>query len=255
MDEIRVCSKEDLKQVLDWLKAENAAGLPGCFYCNRSLIKESFKKKNVWILDLGKGPIAFLVLNPLCSSIEILEVKHAERGHGYGRKMAEFAISYFKSKNHSIIRIDCQPSSSINFWKKMGFHLYKETFKGVSKKNHYSNRAYLKIGKDNYVDPSWPMVSVEIRFYPEQVKWNDKSVEPIVVFKPDCFRKSSNELVLKDRIVFYHPSVFEARDVVICISVEDNKLYMDKAKYEEGKIFGINKQDNDLFWLDRILIP
>ena len=49
---IRPCSESDMANILDWLKAEDARDVPGCFWCNRSIIERAAEQGDVVVASM-----------------------------------------------------------------------------------------------------------------------------------------------------------------------------------------------------------
>jgi GNAT superfamily N-acetyltransferase len=90
----------------------------------------------------------------------ILQVKHAHRGKGIGRKMVAHCVQLARKQGECLLHIQCKPSSSILFWQRMGFTLAPDS----------SGRSYaIRILEKPLAQlEGGTPVNVVIRFYPEE---------------------------------------------------------------------------------------
>jgi|ERR1039457_4943143 GNAT superfamily N-acetyltransferase len=87
---IRNETKKDLAAVEKWLRAEHEQTGEG-FFCNWSVVAAAFKRKDVFVLAADDDIVGFVVDAP--SGPDIVEVRPDKRGMGYGRRLAEWAIT------------------------------------------------------------------------------------------------------------------------------------------------------------------
>jgi GNAT superfamily N-acetyltransferase len=154
---IRNATKKDLAAVEKWLRAEHEKTGEG-FFCNWSVIAGAFKRKDLFVLA-ADGDIAGFVVDAV-KGPDIVEVCPEKRGMGYGRRLAEWAITSAVDRGNSVIEGKCAPESSAPFWEKMGFTVsqMRRGFDG-------GLYAY-KVLERSVVLSKGPRVPFEIAFYP-----------------------------------------------------------------------------------------
>ena len=238
---IRYSTDIDLEEILLWLEDQDRAGVDGTFHCNRNLTIENHNegKLLVYIDSETNKAIAYQwggLITP-----GILEVRADKRRQGIGKALVEYRINEALINNNCLLRIQCEPASSIPFWKRMGFQLYG---------NNMKNYAYRLLRKKHDLPDNGIGVPVKISFYPEQRKWNDNTL-PIKTFTPYAVQTPNDYVYLSERISFFDTTNEFRQDTVISIHVDGKLIYLDKAKYEEAIELGVSR-DNGAFYLDKI---
>jgi hypothetical protein len=118
-------TKAQLETVIRWLKKEHLEELHGesGFYCNRSMIRESFRDSEIKCIVKARSVIGFSTfrLGGNYSAIDILEIRSAHRRNGHGRLLATHMIQMLFQAGAPYIAIQCSPSSSEPFWRSLGF--------------------------------------------------------------------------------------------------------------------------------------
>ena len=235
---IRNSTDRDLKEILSWLKDQDQADIDDTFYCHKNFTINSHKEGKLLVYidpDTNKA-IAYQwggLLTP-----GILEVRVNKRGQGIGKKMVEYCINEARINNKCLLQIQCQPFSSIPFWKHMGFRLYSLT------------DAYMILSKKHNLPIDGIAIPVTINFYPERRKW-DKDALPIETFTPYAVQNPSNYICFSERIIYFDSNNNSHGDIVISINVDGKLVYLDKAKYEEALELGVHR-DYCVFYLDKI---
>lgn len=114
-----------LNTVLRWLKREHDEDLGGAsgFYCNRSIIRDSFRASEMKCLVIGRIVIGFATfrLRDSYSALDILEIRPGYRQRGYGNQFAQYMINHLFSGGAPYILVECAPRSSERFWRRLGF--------------------------------------------------------------------------------------------------------------------------------------
>lgn len=238
--QIRYSTDNDLHEILRWLKDQEDKNIDDTFYCNRNLtIKEHNEKKLIVYIDHKTNlPVAYQwggLINP-----GILEVRKGFRGFGIGRKLVEYRINEARQKNIVLLNIECNPYSSIPFWKHMGFTLF----------NNNGNNAYMIVEKKNRLPKHGSSCSVNICLYHTKRQW-DITTLPIKNLNQQALKTKSNYVYLLDRIIFFDPSHPNLQDPVISITIDGNEIYCDKVRYNEAKRIGV-KSGGVVFYLDKI---
>lgn len=124
-------TRNQLDEIEKWLISE-ANELGEGFYCNWNIITRSFDNNQLWVTTFNDRPIGFVVVgvsdSSLTAVIDIAEIKPSERQKGYARQMINETLNRFRSQGVLVVRLECSPTSSEPFWKKMGFQNYPATF-------------------------------------------------------------------------------------------------------------------------------
>jgi GNAT superfamily N-acetyltransferase len=235
---IRRSKPADLDAIHNWLIEEEAQGFDGNFLCNLSVIERAHRDGDLLVYVDGKTglPLAFQVGGLIRPGI--LQVRHAYRGTGIGRKMIQRCISLAFKRDQCLLYIECKPSTSIPFWQRMGFTLIE----GANGKNY----AYHIINKPLQLPEKSVAVAVVIRFFPESRKWKPDT-KAYAVFSPPAGRAPDGTLYLAHRVQFHEKAFFNVRDAVVEIELEGNSRYRDKAKYEEAHKIGVMRCINGYY--------
>ncbi len=236
---IRYSTVNDLEEILIWLKKQDQNGTTETFFVNRKLIIESHNNKEllVYIDPVTNRPIAYQ-LDALISP-GILEVRADKRGQGIGKKLVEYRIKEARENDRCLLQIQCKPQSSIPFWEHMGFCLYGN-----------ENYAFKLLEKKLVLPINGTPCQLNISFYPEERIW-EKHTDPIKVFTPLAVKIPDDGVYLSDRVAFFYIKKHFDNDLVTSIIIDDQQLYLDKAKYDQAKVLGI-KKDGDAYYIDKI---
>ena len=115
-------TERELQEVENWLKQEYEDTGEG-FYCNWSIIKESLAQKELITISLDKHTVGFLVLGcrELRATIDILEIRTDHRNKGLGKELVDAVFEHLRADNIYAVDVQCSPSSSEPFWRKLGF--------------------------------------------------------------------------------------------------------------------------------------
>ncbi len=218
--EFRPSNSGDLLKIYDWLSEQERKGVQ-TFLCNWNLTKDTHERGELIVAVSNDTPIAYIFRD-----FGILEVKADYRRKGIGTRLVNYALNLLMKSGELYVRIECTPSTSIPFWKKMGFTLYDEKF------------AYKLLEKKTDIPPGGIPIKVQICFYPANKKWNTE-VQPIEVFQPKAYKFPDNVIYLEERISIFSDQQIWDGDPVIGIWVSDNELYLNKAKYGEAKQLGV----------------
>jgi predicted GNAT family acetyltransferase len=116
-------SIQHLQEIEDWLIEEDNLFKKG-FYCNISIIKQSFDTKNLIVITENKKAIGFLTYyfsHDLVVEISIAEIKQDKRKMGLGKVLLENSCNNFIKMGALVAQLKCSPVSSRKAWKRMGF--------------------------------------------------------------------------------------------------------------------------------------
>lgn len=237
---IRYSTDEDLHEILKWLEDQENNDVDATFYCNRNLtIEEHEEGKLIVYLDQKTNLAVAYQWGGLLQP-GITEVRKEHRGQGIGKSLVKFRIKEARAKRKAILKIQCTPISSIPFWEHMGFTL-----------SGRDNEAYMLLNYKNKLPSDATPCSVKICFFHEERKWKHSTL-PVKIFNPEAFKvDKENTIYLAERVSYYDTSNHFDHDPVISIIVDDQELYLDKAKYKEARDLGV-KRDHPAFYLDKI---
>ena len=236
-DVIRKSTDRDFYAIRQWLRAEKAAGVEDNFLCNWPLIKKCHDEGKLIVYVDGASGVAVAFQFGGLLAPGILEVRHDMRCRGIGRKLVEDLIEEARKNDEPFLRIECTPPSSIPFWKKMGFTLYR------SKSD--KNLAYRVLEWKHELPVEGRSVRAEIRFYPEDRNGDQRFAAGAVSAK--C--TSDETVFLSERVSFFKMLHSEERDTAVEIVVDGECRYLGKAKY--AKEIGVKQRING-FYIDAI---
>jgi GNAT superfamily N-acetyltransferase len=240
---IRSSTDEDIRVIHDWLVQQDADGVAGTFLCN-------------WKLTLGKHGSGKLLVYGDPSSGEaiayqwgglvrpgILEVRADRRGQGIGQSMVEHMLAQAFENNEDLLSIECKPSSSIPFWRRMGFELI-EGGNGST----YGCRVIRRVLD---LPDHGEAVAVTIEWFPEGRKWN-AGVSAVSTFSPKAVRTPDGQIHLGERVHWFDtlPS-WSGGGVVLRIVVDGVERYFDKARYPSAAQIGLKDCSNG-YYLDNV---
>lgn len=118
-------TRAQLETVVRWLKKEHLEELNGMsgFYCNRSIIRNSFRENRMKCLTIDRVLAGFATFHfsTSYSAIDIFEIRPGYRRNGYGKKFAGHLINMLLAQGAPYIAIECSPASSERFWRGLGF--------------------------------------------------------------------------------------------------------------------------------------
>ena len=214
-------SQDDITEIENWLIAENKSLREG-FYCNWSVIFESYKNKKLGVLLSEQKAIGFITWSERdkVTKIEIAEIKPELRKKGYGRYLVEQLFQKLLKRGVAVLDLHCQPAKSEAFWKRLGFVRFpdvKDFERENSEKGRYLYRImipHLKPTKSLLSKEAinlWRVEPVLATREPARWKWHPK------------FQKGTRKLML--------PIIFPAkRDWQISWSKNDHSIKNNKIK-------------------------
>ena len=235
---IRRSTDADLRAIHAWLVDQEDKNVPGSFLCNWIQIKNSHKKGNliVYVDGESKQPVAYQfggLVHP-----GILEVRCDMRGKGIGSRLVRHRIAQARKHDQPFLVIQCEPSSSIPFWKRMGFTL--------NANESGKNLAYRILEKKHRLPLNGTRVKVVVRFFQEYRKW-DEWISLCSVTMPDAVQTPDGVIHLDERVLFFcelHP---DSSDPFIEVDVANQIRFRGKAKYREAKALGVKRCDHGFF--------
>jgi GNAT superfamily N-acetyltransferase len=235
-----------MRAIHEWLQRQERDGVHGTFLCNWNLTRKQHEQGEllVYVDELSIDPVAYQwggLVQP-----GILEVRADMRREGIGRKMVAHRLAEAFELGEDILFIQCTPSSSKPFWKRMGFELLEH--------EHEPTHAYLVMPR-KFDLPQGQPVQVEVQWYPEARKW-EKDTPPLSTLTSAAVRTSDGEVCLAERAHCFHRRGIGADvgDVVLRIVVDGVEWYCNKAKYEEAEDLGVGQCRNG-FYMDVVYPP
>ncbi|HEY0669398.1 MAG TPA: GNAT family N-acetyltransferase [Sphingobacteriaceae bacterium] len=122
-------TSEQLAQIESWLITEQKENDKG-FYCNWEAISNAFQKNLMAVISKEGNAIGFVIWH--CSSertvtLNIIEIKPAERRKGYGKVLTEALMAHLLQKGIMSIDANCLSTSSEKLLCGLGYLPYPET--------------------------------------------------------------------------------------------------------------------------------
>lgn len=239
LSRIRWSRREDLPKIRAWLETDDRQGVEN-FLCNWEIIEDAHRDRSllVYVDDKTGDPVAFQVGQLIGPGI--LEVRNDFRRRGIGQKLVEHCVKLAGKRDCCCLYIQCNPASSIPFWKKMGFTLMP---------NDETRHAYRVLPKHHELPVGRP-VEVKIQFYCEERRW-DKNVPAYASAILEGVQTAENVVCLPERVCAFRKLCPEPSDALVEIATNGKTLYFDKAKYSEASNLGVRRCAN-AFYVDKI---
>jgi len=229
----RLATDHDVETIYSWLLEHDRRDVHGSFLCNWNLTQRVHDEHQLFVATLEDEPVAYI-----WEDFGILEVREGFRKMGVGKQLVEYAMQRAISSGRVAVSIECKPESSIPFWEKVGFEFHNE------------KEASFVFGKSLDIPADGTPVNVEIRFYPEQVKWAPETA-PIKSYFPTAVLDNRGIIHLRNRVAAYVESENYNGDAMIKICVDGEPVYFDKAKYSEARAIGVT-YDSGAFYIDKV---
>ncbi|MCB1983832.1 MAG: GNAT family N-acetyltransferase [Burkholderiales bacterium] len=241
---IRTSTNEDLRQIYEWLQEEERLEVHGNFLCNWNLTERCHQESQLLVLidELECIPVAYQWGQLLQSGI--LQVRYGWRGKGLGRLVVQHCVELALEQDEMVLRIECKPSSSVPFWKAMGFTI-------VTDEDGYNPKGFRVLSKQLVLPLQGSVAEVTVSMFPEIRKWQD-DVLPVASITPKAVLcEDGKEVYLSERAVFATSFLPAIGDPVIEILVNGSLVYRDKAKYEDARNRGVHSCRNG-FYIDSV---
>ncbi|MCO6416183.1 GNAT family N-acetyltransferase [Siccirubricoccus sp. KC 17139] len=236
-------TRSNLNEILRWLKQEDEETGEG-FWCNRTVVESCHRDGELLVLREDGEAVAFLAGRVWVP--DILEVRPDRRGRGHGRLLAEHVVAEASRIGDCLLRIECQPASSIPFWERMGFRLYRDDEEARILGGH----AYRVLGR-THARPEGPAVAVEVELYPEARSWNP-AVRPLLSRRLEAARREDGRLQLPERVVLFSPDVPRPPESFVRIAIDGQDVFLDKAKRDEAKAVGVERDPGGTYYVDAL---
>lgn len=226
----------DLPFIREWLALE-VRGEQG-FIHNWRMIEEACSEGQMLVWVDQEGPIGFLTRGISPSSI--LQVKSDRKRHGIGRALVERAIREEEANDNAVLVVQCEPTTSIEFWKSMGF----ETQRGSPHDRIvYMQRLSTKRLSHVTVDE---MVLITIRVFAECVLYKESTSHTAI---PDRvyhvhgrYDEKTHDIALVHRVAISHEPAL--RDPVVEVEMDGFEILPRmKVKREAARAVGFVETD------------
>lgn len=228
-----------MEQIYDWLLEEGERNVPGNFLCNWRLTRKSHEEGELLVLidEIEDIPVAYQwgrLLRP-----GILQVRNDWRRKGLGRLIVEYCVEVALQRDEMVLQVECKPSSSIPFWKTMGFRIFEAEFEENA-------TGFRVLSKKLALPHNGKSISTKISLFNEERMWNEDA-EVLKSCFPKAIDTNDGKVYLAERVTFPNFFQYGSSDAVIEIVVEDKLVYRDKARYLDALKHGIKPCVNGFF--------
>lgn len=244
---LRRSTPEDVQGIHAWLRRQEASGVHGTFLCNWELTRKQHEAGELLVcVDSATGEAIAYQWGGLIHP-GILEVREDWRGRGIGKLMVDHLLDAAYQAGEDLLRIQCKPSSSVPFWKRMGFEML-DNERGKT----YGVRV---IHRNLDLPDDGEPVQMTIEWFPETRKWHPETAA-LATHSPKAVRTSDGDVFLAERVHWFStlPGLDRQGGVVLRIVVDGREIYCDKARYPDAEDLGL-KQCRNGYFLDCILAP
>jgi len=238
----RLATDADLGVIRAWLQQQDLDEVHGTFLCNWRLTEKQHAAGAllVYVDEQLDEPVAYQwggLLEP-----GILEVRNDMRGRGIGKALVAHRLAQAAAAGEDILYIQCKPSTSIPFWKSMGFELLEATRDGTY--------AFRLMHRPAELPDDGVPVEVSIEWFPEDRKWALET--PALRSQAMKGVLLEGKLYLAERALCHNK--LYAKDIVLRVIVNDVEWYLGKAKHAESDCLGVERCVNG-FYLDSFYRP
>lgn len=116
-------TEDQLLEIKTWLSQELEETGEG-FMHNWNIIEDYFDRDQLITVSNESQTIGFMtwnIIERIVLNIDIAAIQPNQRFKGAGKFLIEEAFKYFKSLGLVVAKLFCQPRSSEQFWKRLGF--------------------------------------------------------------------------------------------------------------------------------------
>ncbi|WP_449470039.1 hypothetical protein [Sphingobium chungangianum] len=244
-----------MAEVEAWLDAEEAAHVAANkawesdysieipdrgFRCNWD------ETKRRWQED--EAPINILVVDGEAVGFEgqgLFEIRPDLRRNGYGRLLADHMIASKFEDGSSVIEIGIAPRTAEPFWESMGFTR-------IPGKNHHGSGAYAyKVLPRTFELGAGERVPYRISFFSTEERYRDPP-NAYAIVEGSAEHLSDGSVQLPARAICFDPEEKRPSDPFVRIEVDGEELHFDKVKYDSSEAFGVERDKDGFYFLDRI---
>lgn len=137
-------------------------------------------------------------------------------------------------------------ASSIPFWERMGFRLFRDD----RETRILGGDAYLMLERTHSL-PDGLRIAVEVEFFPEARGWNP-DVKPLLSRGLKAARRADGRLQLPERVVLFSPSAPSPHDAVVRIAIEGEEVFLDKVERNESMHVGVETDPAGTRYIDAL---
>ncbi|MCF5691278.1 GNAT family N-acetyltransferase [Pseudomonas sp. PA-1-2A] len=237
---VRTAVDADLPFIQEWLTSEARNG--DGFINNWSVIQKACAEKQMTVFFTLEGPVGFLTYG--ISHGTILQTKSSCQQRGIGRKLVEHAIRKEEALNNTVLIVQCEPHSSVEFWSQMGFEVHRGAGDLKQQRSIYMQRL-LKLAHMHVRGDALEMVTVCV--YPETALNSKENVKPDRVhYVMAKFDEKTHSLELAHRVSIAHEGIL--RDPVVEVSWGPLDIVKGKVKHEQARAIGFKATPNCCGW-------
>lgn len=227
---IRYSTAKDLEIIRAWLSVSRNS-----FLNNWDLIERSHSQKRLLVfIDSQSGQAVAFQMGGLTTP-GIMEVREDMRGKGIGRALVGHRVTEALKNDALILFVECNPDSSIPFWKRMGFKMAPTNTK---------NYAYRILKKPLTLPDRGKPIEVIIKAFPED-RWGKRASRPLLKESPKAVITSDKVVHFDERISIPSKPIMD--DLIIKIEVEGVRKFESKGSCFWCEEFGIKSCDNGYF--------
>jgi GNAT superfamily N-acetyltransferase len=179
----------DIHLIEQWLKEQSA----GCdsLYVNWNVTLQVYEERGIFVYEdaESKEPVAYF-WGSLNSTSSILEVRLDRRGQGIGRAVVAELLEMAVASGEGLLWIDCAPSSSEPFWRKMGFDIEVGSPRSSAKRILHIPRS---------IPSSAVPVNVIVRFFNEEALYSN-GVSPLAEYSPSAAKDENGTIWLSAKL-------------------------------------------------------
>lgn len=237
---VRSAVDSDIPVIESWLKQYSGVDT---LAMNWNITLKIYSEKGMLVYEdaATKEAVAYF-WGSLNSTSSILEVRPDHRGNGIGQALVSYLLNMAVNAGEGLLRIECAPESSEEFWRAMGFDIERH-------RHQLFGKRILPIPRPLPL-PADP-IEVIVRFFPEQAMHKEASVRAFVEYHPVAVKDQNGTVWLNEKLAYFDSP---EQDLVIELTLDGKTVYRNKAKYKEAEALGVIKCDNG-YAIEKITLP
>ncbi len=218
--DVMQATEDDLATILAWLKKEqDDEGFS--FIVNEPAIRAFFDQGQLAVIRLDGDAVAFQAGR---YSPQITAVRPDLRGSGYGRRLFEWTLAQAEAHDVCILDIDCQPGTSVPFWRHMGFEMEREGSELIELTGSKAHRTLNR----RLAMPIGAPTAVVVEFYDETARYEHG--EPLAALSAEAVRTPDGRIHLPERVIA-RGGAGRGEDLHVRLVVDGVEVEFDRAKY------------------------